>query len=130
MEKRPRENSKIEWIGLALKLGVPGFLVHQFSMSLPVWLGANFGVLLNKPLLCGKREECGSSPHCLRLRTILRLGIIAALRGQHCLLGERLAKGNEATLPKPLSRWKEQAARKGTNRGFRTRAEETAGCAG
>lgn len=59
MEKRPRENSKIEWIGWALKLGVPGFLVRQFSMSLPVWLGANFGVLLKKPLLCSKREECG-----------------------------------------------------------------------
>lgn len=59
MEKRPRENSKREWIGLALKLGVSGFLVRQFSMSLPVWLGANSGVLLNKPLLCGKREECG-----------------------------------------------------------------------
>ena len=92
--------------------------------------------------LCGwgqTLESCRESHHfavskrhvaartALGLRAVLALGIAAALRVSTGFRKESLAKGNKANLPKPLSRWKEKAAGKGTYRGFRTRAEETTG---
>lgn len=101
---------------LGFEARCPGFTSLPVQHLTPCVVGGKLWVLLNKTLLCSKREECGS-PHCLWLRTVLTMGIITALHDQHCLLGERFAKGNEATLPKPLSGWKKAGNQKGDQRG-------------
>lgn len=59
-----------------------------------------------------------------RLRTVLTLGITTVLRGQHRVLEGQAGKMDGAALPKPLSMWREQTAREGSNRGVLNKGRE------